>query len=354
MVVRRAGATTTRGRSCASCPARSPSSENIVCVICQTSAVIFSKNASSSGSRDAMSSSGSPSASLEPRRPRRRRAPRVMPSSSPLERPSVNANTRRPVDADDLRLALLDHLLERPATARRPRARPGGRAAGRRPPASSTCAPRRRRPATCRRARCARRTASPTGAVRGGALVEEHVDRPPARGERLGRDDRREHRVLVVLAHRHDPHVDAVLAHERAAGTCRAASSATPAASPPARAACRTAARLTATPMQPASDPARPARGSGRRDDEGDAEEDSEELTHAVNSYMNATPSGQPALRSDAEFHVLRRACGSSTKCPRSNLRARLFLYSPNTSVTSSRFDMGSPPCRQHPFEECP
>ena len=48
-----------------------------------------------------------------------------------------------------------------------------------------------------------------------GAAIEEHVDRAAARGERGGRDERAEDRVLVVLAHRDDPHVHAVLAHER-------------------------------------------------------------------------------------------------------------------------------------------
>ena len=49
-----------------------------------------------------------------------------------------------------------------------------------------------------------------TGASRR-ALIEEHVDRAPAGGEGLGRDDRREHGILVVLAHRNDPEVDACL-----------------------------------------------------------------------------------------------------------------------------------------------
>ena len=48
-----------------------------------------------------------------------------------------------------------------------------------------------------------------------GARIEEDVDRPPPRGERRRRHDRREHRILVVLAHRHDPHPDAVLLHQR-------------------------------------------------------------------------------------------------------------------------------------------
>ena len=48
-----------------------------------------------------------------------------------------------------------------------------------------------------------------------GAAIEEDVDRPPPRREGRRRHDRREHRILVVLAHRHDPHVDPVRAHER-------------------------------------------------------------------------------------------------------------------------------------------
>ena len=47
------------------------------------------------------------------------------------------------------------------------------------------------------------------------ALVEEDIDRPAARGERLGCRDRGEHGILGVLAHRHDPEVDAVLPHQR-------------------------------------------------------------------------------------------------------------------------------------------
>ena len=67
-------------------------SENIVCVICQTSAVILLKNASSSGSRDAMRSSGSRSASLNFDV---HAAPSAsdIPFSSPLDSPSLNANT---------------------------------------------------------------------------------------------------------------------------------------------------------------------------------------------------------------------------------------------------------------------
>ena len=47
------------------------------------------------------------------------------------------------------------------------------------------------------------------------ALVEEDVNRPAARVERVRRGDGPEDRVLVVLAHGDDPHIDAVLAHER-------------------------------------------------------------------------------------------------------------------------------------------
>jgi len=47
-----------------------------------------------------------------------------------------------------------------------------------------------------------------------GAFVEEHVDRPPPGKEGLRRGNRREHRILVVLAHRDDPHVDGVLTHQ--------------------------------------------------------------------------------------------------------------------------------------------
>ena len=51
-------------------------------------------------------------------------------------------------------------------------------------------------------------------ALVGGALVEEDVDRATPRGEGRRRHERRERRVLVVFAHRDDPHVDAVLPHQ--------------------------------------------------------------------------------------------------------------------------------------------
>ncbi len=76
-----------------------------------------------------------------------------------------------------------------------------------------------------------------------GPAVEEDVDGAPARGEGRGRHERREHRVLVVLAHRHHPHVDAVLAHQRRTAPCPCARAASPAAARPARAACRRDAR---------------------------------------------------------------------------------------------------------------
>ena len=87
-------------------------SENIVCVICQTSAVIFSKNASSSGSRDAMRSSGSAFGVAELRRPRG--AERLAHPLQLAAREAVGERERlRAVDADHLRLPLLDHLLQR-------------------------------------------------------------------------------------------------------------------------------------------------------------------------------------------------------------------------------------------------
>ena len=48
----------------------------------------------------------------------------------------------------------------------------------------------------------------------GGAPVVEDVDGAAARGEGGGRNERREDRVLVVLAHGDDPHVHAVLPHQ--------------------------------------------------------------------------------------------------------------------------------------------
>ncbi len=67
-------------------------SENISCVIDQTSSVIFAKKTSSSGRRTAMSSRGSASASLK-REVQVLPSALDIPSSSPLERPSENANT---------------------------------------------------------------------------------------------------------------------------------------------------------------------------------------------------------------------------------------------------------------------
>ena len=66
--------------------------ENIVCVIDHTSSCMRRKNASSSGSRAAMSSTGSSSASLK-RAVHDSPSAADMPLSSPLDRPSENAKT---------------------------------------------------------------------------------------------------------------------------------------------------------------------------------------------------------------------------------------------------------------------
>ena len=46
------------------------------------------------------------------------------------------------------------------------------------------------------------------------ARVEKDVDGPTPRSEGFRRDQRGENWIFVVFAHRHDPHVDAILAHE--------------------------------------------------------------------------------------------------------------------------------------------
>ncbi len=173
-----------------------------------------------------------------------------MPSSSPLERPSVNANTRRAVDADD-------------ATACAPRS-PSSAACHCSSPQSSACRPPTAAPPTGARGRRASNTPPcdvPPSAIRsthgradrrarGGALVEEHVDRAAARRERLGRDDRREDRDPRCTRASARPTCRCRACASAAAGTCRAAASATPAASPPARAACRTGVRRLARRSQ--------------------------------------------------------------------------------------------------------
>ena len=118
------------------------------------------------------------------------------------------------VDADGPRVALLDQRLQRLPLLVAPEL--GLLAAP-----DIGCGRLRRAPrlehAALRRA--AERNALHTaGRGRGsgrGARVEEHVDGPPPRGERFRGGDRAEYRVLGVLAHRHDPHVEAVLAHQR-------------------------------------------------------------------------------------------------------------------------------------------
>ena len=187
----------------------------------------------------------------EARRPFARRAPADIPWSSPLESPSENAKTverSMPIAAG---LALLDHALERLPLLVAPELRllSAAHVCRRRP--AAIAARRTRRPATCRRARCVRCTPARRRPRRRGALVEEDVNRPPARRERLRRGDRGEHRVLVVFAHRHDPEVDAVLAHQGRKERVEPLPSATPAASPPARAACRTDARASSAARRP-------------------------------------------------------------------------------------------------------
>ena len=171
-----------------------------------------------------------------------------MPSSSPADRPSENANTVEPLIAM-MRVPLLDHVFSTchcsspQSSACRPRPmcrRPLSSNGGLKTPpcdvppsamrSTQVAAAGFRRPRTCRRRRrssgAARRTS------RGG--------------------DRGEHRILVVFAHRHDPHVDAVLPHEgRQEGVQPLRAIA--AASPPVRAASRTAASTAADLVWPGS-----------------------------------------------------------------------------------------------------
>ena len=150
---------------------------------------------------------------------------------------------RGAVDADHARFAFFDHGLQQLPLLVAPQL---GLASADRSAASHGPRGRTRlehaalRRATERESLDAR---SVHGRAGGRALVEEHVDGAPTSREGLRRDNRGEDGVLVVLAHRHDPEVDAVPCASAAAGTCRGALSATPAASPPARAACRTAAQ---------------------------------------------------------------------------------------------------------------
>ena len=47
-----------------------------------------------------------------------------------------------------------------------------------------------------------------------GAAIVKDENRTAPSGKPRGRDQRAEHRVLVVFAHLHDPHIDVVFAHE--------------------------------------------------------------------------------------------------------------------------------------------
>ena len=172
-----------------------------------------------------------------------------MPSSSPLDRPSEKAKTVERLMPITCGLRSSMTVLSTCHCSS---------------PQSSACWPRptaARRPCVERRASNTPPCDVPPSAIRSthdaarrragrGARVEEHVDRAAPRGERLGRGERGEHRVLVVLAHRHDPHVDAVLAHQRRQEGVEALLQPAPAASPPARAACRTAAWTAIAPRR--------------------------------------------------------------------------------------------------------
>ncbi len=136
-----------------------------------------------------------------------------MPSSSPLERPSEKANTVERLMP--IRFGLRSsttatsacHCSSPHSSAWRPRPDVSGRRL-RGAARLEDAALRRATECDPLDARGRRRL------TRGRALVEEHVDRAAPRGERLRRRDREEDGILVVLAHRHDPQVDAVLAQE--------------------------------------------------------------------------------------------------------------------------------------------
>ena len=139
---------------------------------------------------------------------------RAHPLQLAAREPVGKCEHRRSVDADNARVALLDDRFQRQPLLVSPQL--GLR------PASDVRSRRSHR--TARFEDAALRGAAernPLDALRRGrsaarrALVEEHVDRAAARREGVGRDERREHWIFVVLTHRHDPHVDAVLAHQR-------------------------------------------------------------------------------------------------------------------------------------------
>ena len=112
LIVRPAAATTTRDRSCASCPARSPRPRTSSASSARRARSSCSKNASSSGSREAIRSSGSAPGVLELRRPRRtERGAHALQLSA--RQAVAERKHRRTIDADDFRIALFDHLLQR-------------------------------------------------------------------------------------------------------------------------------------------------------------------------------------------------------------------------------------------------
>jgi hypothetical protein len=131
----------------------------------------------------------------------------LIPFNSPLESPSENANTVERL------IPFFDHRFQRLPLLVAPEFglllfAGGGvgrfrRTAGVEHAALGCTAERDALHAVGRRRLAARR-----------AGVEEHVDRPPASGKRFRRHDRGEHRILVVLAHRYNPHVDRMLSHQ--------------------------------------------------------------------------------------------------------------------------------------------
>ena len=137
-----------------------------------------------------------------------------MPFSSPLDRPSENAKT---VD----RLMPMTFGLRSSMTV--------FRICHCSSPHSSACCPRPTSPAAARADRlrfehAALRRPAERDAFdardgrrrsRGRTLVEEDVDRAAPGRKRLGSRDGGEDGVLAVLAHRDDPEIDAMLAHQR-------------------------------------------------------------------------------------------------------------------------------------------
>ena len=137
-----------------------------------------------------------------------------MPFSSPLDSPSEKANTVERLMPMTFGLRSSTHGLERQPLVVAPQfglLAAADVAGGRRGRAAGVEDPALRGAAQ----RDAFDAASPRPALpAGGAAVEEDVDRAAPGREGLGRDDGGEDRVLVVLAHRHHPHVDAVVAHQ--------------------------------------------------------------------------------------------------------------------------------------------